>query len=200
MQRVRSVIRDRVLRGARHDVSLERLRHNDRPVYVAEGYGGRPIECFPPCRFFRLHEDGRPEEASAAFCDWYRVQFRKYAGVPKRLGGMQNGTLHRLLAEVCREAGVLLPSDPAAVDGSLLERAIALRVAQRFELLQAIRRDGYLPTRAKAVLAWRRGEDVVLTGGHHRAAALQVLDREALPAVSVFPAQAFRSLKRLGII
>jgi hypothetical protein len=200
VNRLRASTRSFVLRRAAREVPLARILHNDRPVYVAEGYGGRAISHFPPYAFFRLHEDGRPEQASAAFGSWYREQFRKYAGVPKQVGGMRNGTLHRLLAEVCREAGTVLPADPAAVDDALLERAIVRRVAQRFELLSSIRRDGYDPGLGKPILAWRRGGDVVLTGGHHRAAALLALGREALPAVSVFERSTFRSLKRLALI
>jgi hypothetical protein len=200
MNRLRSSTRAGLLRHLARDVPLERVRHNDRPVYVAEGYGGRPIEHFPPYGFFRLFAAGEGEEAFARFCAWYGEQFRRYAGVSKQVGGMQGGTLHRLLAEVCREAGTALPADPLAADPALLEEAIGRRVRQRFDLLESIRSEGYRAERGKPVLAVRRGEDAVLLGGHHRAAVQSVLGSEVLPGVSVFQPTAFRALKRLAVV
>jgi hypothetical protein len=199
MKRLRYALRAAVLGLFSFDLPLAHVLHNDRPVYVAEGYGGRPIEYFPPHDFFRLFADGKREEAAAAFSAWYREQFLRYAGVEKRVGGMQNGTLHRLLLQLCREAGVG-SADAQAPDPRLFEEAIARRVRQRFELLESIRADGYRAERGKPVLGVWRGEDVVLLGGHHRAAALSVLGSEVLPAVAVFPRPVYRVLKRVGLV
>jgi hypothetical protein len=199
MKRLRDALRAAVLGLFSFDLPLAHVLHNDRPVYVAEGYGGRPIDHFPPHAFFQLFAAGKREEAAAAFSAWYREQFRRYADVEKRVGGMQNGTLHRLLLEVCREAG-LGSADPRAPDPRLFEEAIARRVKQRFELLESIRDDGYRAERGKPVLGIWRGDDVVLLGGHHRAAALSVLGSDVLPAVAVFPRPVYRALKRVGML
>ena len=100
MNPLREALRRQVLASLARDVSLEQIRHDDRPVYVSEGYGGRPIECFPPFQFYRLFHGGARDEAFERFSAWYVDQFRKYASVPKKLGGMQNGTFHRLLLSV----------------------------------------------------------------------------------------------------
>ena len=100
MNHLRAALRLQVLSSLARDVSLDEIRHDDRPVFVAEGYGGRPIECFPPCLFYRLFHEGRCDEASDRFSDWYVEQFRKYGSVAKKLGGMRNGTFHRLLSTV----------------------------------------------------------------------------------------------------
>ena len=193
-------VRRALLAGLARDVPLAAVRHNDRPVYVEEGYGGRPIEHFPPYRFFRLYREGQPDQARAEFRAWYREQYRRYAGVPKQQGGMQGGTLHRLVASQCEAEGVELPADGAAVAEAPLERAIGRRVEQRFALLESLRERGYDRALAPPILALRRGPECHLLGGHHRAAALRVLGQERLPGVSVFPPSAFRALKRTGIV
>jgi hypothetical protein len=200
MSSLAASLRGALVHGLARELPLVRIRHNDRPVYVAEGYGGRPIDCFPPHRFFRLFVAGEREAAFDGFCAWYREQFARHAGEPKREGGMQGGTLHRLLGDVCREAGAELPADPRAVDRRLLDDAIARRVRQRFGLLEAIEKEGYRPELGKPVLGLRRGAEVMLLGGHHRAAALSVLGREVMPEVAVFPEPAFRALKRLSLV
>lgn len=199
MNPLHSALRLQVLASLARDVSLEEIRHDDRPVFVSEGYGGRPIECFPPYRFYRLFHGGSRDEAFESFSAWYVDQFRKYASVPKKLGGMQNGSFHRLLRSVSGGDAGTAPA-PEATSDDLLQRAAVLRVEQRIALFEAIRDLGYQVARSTPVLAVRRDRNVYLTGGHHRAAALKVLGQRSFPRVSVFRPRALRTLKKLHIV
>jgi hypothetical protein len=199
MNQVRAALRLQVLASWARDVSLEEIRHDDRPVYVSEGYGGRPIECFPPFRFYRLFHEGRRDEAFERFSAWYVEQFRKYASVPKKLGGMLNGSFHRLLLSVSGGDGATgLALGSTSED--LLRHAAMLRVEQRMALFEGIRDLGYQAGSTRPVLGVRRDRNVYLRGGHHRAAALKVLGQGSLPRVSVFPPRVLRTLKRLRIV
>jgi hypothetical protein len=196
----RRAVRRLILERLARDVPLEQIRHDDRAVHRKEGYGGRPIESFPPFSFYRLFAEGRSEEAIASFRSWYREQFRRYAEVPKRLGGMQHGSLHRLVASQCAAEGLPFRADEPASASGPLERAIALRVSQRIELLVSIRDAGFLPAASTPILGIARRDGVYLTGGHHRAAALRVLGHATLPSVSVFDPSLHRALKALRIV
>ena len=199
MNPLREALRRQVLASLARNVSLEQIRHDDRPVYVSEGYGGRPIECFPPFQFYRLFHGGARDEAFERFSAWYVDQFRKYASVPKKLGGMQNGTFHRLLLSVSGgDSDSVLA--PGSTSDDLLRRAAMLRVEQRMALFEGIRDDGYQVARTRPVLGVRRDREVYLIGGHHRAAALKVLGQRSLPCVAVFPPRALRTLKSLRIV
>jgi hypothetical protein len=200
MNPARRAVRLLVLGWLACDVPFEQLRHDDRAAYVKEGYGGRPIECFPPFGFYRLFAAGRSEEAVDSFRSWYREQFRKYARVPKRLGGMQDGSLYRLVASECVAEGVPFRADEPALSDSPLERAIELRVSQRLELFASIRDRGFLSSASTPILGIRRPGEIRLTGGHHRAAALRVLGYATFPSVSVFQPSLHRALKALRIV
>jgi hypothetical protein len=199
MNQLRAALRLRVLASLARDVSLDQVRHDDRPVYRFEGYGGRTIACFPPFRFYRLFHEGRRDESFERFAAWYVEQFRKYASVPKKLGGMQNGSFHRLLLSISGgDSGSVLA--PGSTSEDLLQRAAMLRAEQRMALFEGIRDLGYQVRLAKPVLGVGRDRNVYLTGGHHRAAALMVLGQPWFPRVSVFPPRALRMLKSLRIV
>jgi len=54
MNPLHTALRLLVLASLAREVPLEEVRHDDRPVFVSEGYGGRPIDCFPPLQIYRL--------------------------------------------------------------------------------------------------------------------------------------------------
>lgn len=200
MNPLRRRLRLAVLRGVARDVPMTQVRHDDRAVFVAEGYGGRPIEEFPPFRFYSLVLAGREDEARRAWGLWYREQLRKHGREPKRAGGMQGGTLYRLVAAVCAAEGAPFEGDVDAVPEAALARAIEQRVDQRLELLRSIQQHGYQFSRSTPVLGLRRGDAVYLTGGQHRAAALRALGRDTMPSLSLFRPAVLRALKRLKIV
>jgi hypothetical protein len=198
VNRLRKAIRLRILDAVERPVPIADLRHDDRPVFVAEGYGGRAIEHFPPYRFYGLVAEGRREDAARHFAAWYHDQFQKYAQVAKKLGGMQGGTLYRLVAAVCAEAGMAFDGDASRAEAPLAD-AIARRVEQRIALFEDIQANGYQRERTTAILGIRRGALVYLTGGQHRAAALAVLGAREMP-ISAFAPDTLRRLKRAKIV
>ena len=147
MNPLRASFRLRVLASLARDVPLEEIRHDDRPVFVSEGYGGRPITSFPPFEFYRLFHEGKRDEAFERFSAWYVDQFRKHESVPKKLGGMRNGTFHRLLLSL---------SEDGAAGDDLLRRAARLRAEQRMAIFESIRDVGYQPALGKPVIGVRR--------------------------------------------
>jgi len=182
------------------DVPIEQLRHDDKQAHVAEGYGGRPIELFPPFQFFALHESGRADEARAQFHAWYRRQFDKYSGVGKDAGGMRNGSLYRLVVAEHARLGIELAPGQPAFRTDIVDEAIRARVEQRFEFLRSIKERGYDRSRTDPVIGIARGADTVhLTGGHHRAAALKALGQPVLPGVVVLSPVARYVFRKLRI-
>jgi hypothetical protein len=175
-------------RFRREHVPLSILRHSDRPAYVSEGYGGRPLEDWPVVRFFRMYAQGQRILAFEAFAKWYVDQFERYCNVSKNAGGMNQGSLFRLTQElhVAHEQ----PFDPRhqQIDRQLLERAVQLRVTQRFQFLELIVRSGFRnELNTSPIIGVRRGGTVVLEGGHHRAGALITLGEKTLPELFVIP-------------
>lgn len=93
---------------------------------------------------------------------------------------MQYGSLYRLIEQ---ETGKLF----SEVSDQEKRKVISLRVKQRFSFLTRIVGEGYRPEKGEKIEAVRKGKNVYLKDGHHRAAALMALGEETLPNVFVFP-------------
>jgi hypothetical protein len=179
------------------DVPLDRIRHNDRPVYMREGYGGQPIEAWPIYGFIQTYCEGDGEVARRDFGGWYREQLAKYWDVPVALGGMCRGSLYRLIEASHRERGARFDGDFEHAREDIVARCIDERVEQRLSLVEAIRRDGYRPERAGRVLAVKGRGCVYMKGGHHRAAALKALGYDVFPGLVVLPRTLLWIVRRL---
>jgi hypothetical protein len=197
---IRNWVRGKILdtRLAR-DLPFADLRHDDKPVHRAEGYGGEPIEEFPPFRFYRLREVGRVGEAYDRYREWYREQFDRYRYMEKGVGGMKHGSLYRLVVALHeREQGPLTGSRPSFRD-DLIDRAIQQRVEERFQLLNSIKQRGYERAPGDPVVGVARDGHVYLSSGHHRAAALRAIERRIVPDVLVLSPAARYLFRRLRI-
>jgi hypothetical protein len=183
------------------DVPIVRLRHDDKHVHLQEGYGGEPIDKFPPCRFFRLHVEGKVDQARTEYERWYREQFDRYGDVSKGKGGMHRGSLYREVVQEHVREGVQLDRDRPKFRNDLVNRAIVRRVQQRFELFRGIADLGYRADEADPVIGIRQGDGTIrLEGGAHRAAALRALDKDTLPSVLVLSPRARQVLQRLRVV
>lgn len=175
---------------------MSSIRHSDRSCYVQEGHGGREIEVWPIYRFFHQYVNGDTEQARVDFADWYLDQFMKYRHVPKRVGGMRGGSLARVVEAEGNEASAIAGFPEAGADdggdvaNARLRKAIALRVEQRFELVESIRQNGYTPNLSDPVPAIKQNQCLYLEGGHHRAAVLKALGWSVFPGVKVFKGRA----------
>jgi hypothetical protein len=191
-------VRSRLLKSwLARAVLIANLRHDDKPVHRAEGYGGEAIEAFPPFRFFALREAGQAQQAETEYRTWYRAQFDKYMHLEKSVGGMKNGSLYRMVVALHNHAQAPLSGQRPAFRHDLIDRAIQLRVAERFQLLSSIKH-GYVRSINHPVVGVARGGHVYLSSGHHRAAALWAIQKQALPSVLVLSPTArymFRQLK-----
>jgi predicted DNA-binding transcriptional regulator AlpA len=181
------------------DVSFADLRHDDRPVHRAEGYGGQPIEAFPPYSFYLLREMGKTEEAEERYHAWYREQFDRYRYMEKPVGGMKNGSLYRLVVQLHHRQQVPLSGSRLAFREDLIDQAIRLRVEERFGLLSSIKDKGYERSPADPVVGVARAHHVYLSSGHHRAAALRAIQRSVVPGVLVLSPTARYFFRRLRI-
>ncbi len=162
-----------------HNVSFSRIRCSDLPCYVTEGFGGRPIEEWPPYTFFDLYLKGEKETAHGGFVRWYSGQLEKYHGVSKKEGGMYKGSLYRLIEQEAQKSF-------DNVDTDTKNMVISKRVDQRLSLLESIQAEGYKDD-TEQIQGVRKKGNVYLCGGHHRAAILRALGQETLPNVLVFP-------------
>lgn len=199
-RRVRNWVRSSILETRlSRDVSFDDLRHDDKPVHKAEGYGGQPIASFPPYRFYRLRETGHEEQAWECYRAWYREQFDKYMYMEKAVGGMKNGSLYRLVVALHERENEPLSGPRPTFREDLIDRAIALRVKQRFELLDSIKRQGYQTSGADPVIGVARAGHVYLSSGHHRAAALRAMEKDAVPGMLVLSPVARFVFRRLRL-
>ena len=163
-------------------VSISSIRCSREHVSVEGGWGGRSIEYFPPYRFFVMFRDGDEDAAVRGMADWYssRLIQQRLFSVPKSEGGMREGSLYRSVSALHSANGIELAVDFRNARHDLVDRAIRQRVSERFDLLKSIRDDGYLSSDDPIVVT-REDHLHVLTGGHHRVAALAVCGYSSVP-------------------
>lgn len=169
------------------NVPLSRIRHNDLSCYVAEGFGGAPVEAWPIHTFFKQYIAGEKEVAQENFEKWYKEQLEKYQYVPKAEGGMYEGSLYQFIEKHCK-------APFSEVKEDCKNSAIRLRVAQRFQLLEDIKKRGYKMAETERIDAVRKNGFFYLKGGHHRVALLFALGWRELPGVLVFSNQLLYNL------
>jgi hypothetical protein len=170
------------------NVPLENLYFNDKPVYVAEGFGGRPLENWPVVDFFRQYAAGNNDAARQDFIAWYLDQFQRQGHLPKNAGGMHQGTLYRIVKQQHEAVGRPFSVGEGIMSLSIVEKATAIRVDQRLNFIEGIMNSGFCPELSDHPVAGiRRGAKIVLQEGHHRAAAFIALGRKNIPEMLVFP-------------
>lgn len=167
------------------EVPLDRLMHNDRPAYVHAGYGGRPVEEWPFFPFIQAWLQGSEQQARRDWIQWLEEQYRLYGAVPKHLGGMRSGSVHRGAME---RAGLSIGEPPE----SAVRASVEALVDRRLEMVRSIRDRGFRPEEGEPVIAVPgRGaagrQRLVLQGGHHRVATLRALGRETFPVLRRAP-------------
>jgi SAM-dependent methyltransferase len=165
-----------ILDPRRFSLPLNLLVCQRTPIYEKWGYAGRGIESFPPYGFFKLclvDRDGGVD----AFKQWYRQRFivdREWL-VPSSDGGLKGSSLHKLVMELHRKAGVPLAADDPSFDPTLVEQSIERRVLHYVGVLESIRREGYRYGRGLIRCVRSAYGDLEIREGHHRVAAARAL-------------------------
>lgn len=170
------------------DVPVTNLCVDDKPVYVAEGFGGRPLQEWPVVDFFRQYGAGKYDTARKDFTEWYLDQFQRQGHIPKRIGGMHKGTLYRVIKRRHEAAGRPFSVRRGIMSPSIVKKATAVRVEQRLDFFENVMSRGYRPELSDhPIVGIRRGPKIVLQEGHHRAAAFIALGKKYIPQMLVFP-------------
>lgn len=150
------------------------VRSDSKKLYIEEGYGGKHIKYFPPSYFFKVFLDNE-KRAIDLFFQWYNYMFLKYFDKSKKIGGMENGSLYKLIQKEHQKKSIKLKKDLSNIDKFIYNNSIKKRVIQRFNLLESIRDKGYRPGK-NFIEGIFKDKFIYLNGGHHRCAALYVLE------------------------
>lgn len=156
-------------------IPIAAVRCQEQPFSERLGFSGKPIEYFPPCRFYELAL-ADPQKAHASFADWLRSCLLDLEAwkVPQAEGGWQNGSLVRAIYEIHREQGRALTSFELA-DRALIAQAIDQRVTYYLGLLTAIQEAGFKKSLYPPIYCRARRDLFFLENGHHRMSVLKVL-------------------------
>lgn len=187
----------RGLKGRRHiTVPLADLRCQDKLFNRSQGFGGKPVDEFPPCCFFQTAL-GDPSRAFAEFRDWmwYCLVTLRAWEVPKDEGGWCSGSLMNAIAQCHEERGRTFESFPQA-EHDLVEQAIGKRVRYYLGLLDSIKVHGLEITEKSRILCRNQNATLYLDDGHHRAAALRALGYEQVEVQAYRPHSLRRRLLR----
>ena len=169
------------------DICFDVIRHDDKPCYVIEGFGGQPVEKWPIYRFYDQYLSGNRDVATMEYETWYLDQFTKYSHISKSSGGMKKGSLYKLIETLHHSRSIMFDGNLKSADQKIIEEAIRERVGYRFMLMESIMKEGYHPNRRDRIIGVKKNGSVFLKGGHHRTAILKALGYPNVPAVIVFP-------------
>ncbi len=188
MRRLSTAILEKVIGSYLRDIPISSLRCEKKRVFVEERWGGGPFENFPACVFFKRAVEGDEAAAIEAMEKWYyeRLIDRHLYSVAKAEGGMQNGSLCRLIARLHQTDGIELKDDFSNADDALVRKAIKMRTQDRFDLLNSIRQHGYR-CEGDYVCAEKEGDFYILKQGHHRVAALAACGYSSVAAATSRP-------------
>lgn len=174
------------------NVQLTKILHDDKYLYVSEGYGGKNIEHWPFFLFILQYLNGEEEKAKALWVEWLIDQYTKYGSLEKKLGGMNGGSVQVYALEFAK-----CSSSSSLSDADIRHGAHVL-VERRFEMIRSIRNEGFNTKKSGRLTALGvvRNKEIhyVLKGGHHRAATLFALGYTTLPNVRVFRPVSYKFL------
>ena len=184
------LIREAFAPWQRRVVKIDQLICSRAPQHFVLGYGGRPIDNFPPRSFF-AQELNRDATGVRAFERWLMWRFIDggEGRIPKAEGGMMTGSVVDAIRIAATEFGVegsKLPHDLTTLDREVIRLGIALRVTQYFEVFKNIRVHGYDYRRGYAQCVQSNHGDLEIIGGHHRLAMLRALGCEETRVI-VYP-------------
>lgn len=168
--------------GARPVIAPLDSLYCDDVVYAGQPFAGGPLASFPMVVIFQTYEKDR-DRAFELFGAWMREWLLERDGwkTPKTEGGMQNGSMCRLIEELHRRdnRGALAGIDQAG--DAVIDEAIRLRAEHYFAVFGSIKTRGFDATLQPPITSIMREDRRMIKNGHHRAAALLVLGYNEVP-------------------
>jgi hypothetical protein len=164
-------------------VPMDKLRCQRRPFSELQGFSGKTIDHFPPCRFFEMYLTA-PDQSYNAFCNWLRECLLDLQAwkVPRSEGGWANGSLVKLIAQVHQEHGLTL-IDFERTDPALIDEAISRKAKDYLALFNSIQEKGYIKSLYPPIFCQPEDGVYFISGGHHRVSALWVLGYRSVDVV-----------------
>lgn len=181
-------------------VPIDRLRCQEKLFSDLQGFAGKTIDHFPPCRFYEMYMDD-PEGARDAFRTWMWDCLVHKQGwqVPKAQGGWITGSLMDAIAQCHHEEGIPF-DDFRDADMALVEKGIRIRVRYYLDLFESIKNRGYITSFTPPILCRSaEGGELYIENGHHRVSVLWALGYEKVP-VEVFNPKSLRRRCLLPIL
>ncbi len=170
------------------DIPISAITPEITDVSIKEAWAGKHIEYFPPYDFFRTYLSGKKDQAKKDMERWYynRLIEDNLCIVPKKQGGMLNGSLFRIVAEIHKQKGINLKTNLCNGEYTLIMQGIRETVERRFKLVDSILHCDYQNT-GNPIYLKRTGNRYILINGHHRVAALAACGHSSVMAVTSRP-------------
>ncbi len=159
---------------------IDHIRCQESAFAEHQGFCGKTINHFPPCKFFQLHLDN-PHEAHRSFTNWlhYCLVVLETWKMERTDGGWKDGSLIEIIKDVHKENGIDLQTFDAARD-DLIYKGIQRKVDYYFQVLRSIQTKGYHIAVNPPITCYQKDGLYYLRGGHHRVSILHVLgEKEA---------------------
>lgn len=184
MQSIKKIIRPirkhyfvkQLLAGIRlKKIPINRIRCQVSPFAEQQGFSGKTIDHFPPCKYFRMHQEN-PEQAYQSFRDWLNyclIELETWK-IGREKGGWKDGSLIALIYDIHRENGIQLERFENARH-ELIHKGVEKKVDYYFNLFNAIQKNGFLKAMEPPITCYFEKNLYFLRGGHHRVSALHVL-------------------------
>jgi len=157
--------------------NIDDLRCQILPFSEIQGFSGKPIDHFPPYQFFNQYTKNS-RQAQINFYNWLHYCLIDLQGwkIPKKQGGWQNGSLHKLIIKLHADNNISLV-DMLDADSDLLSSAISSRVNYYLTLFEKVKNDIENGDKIDPISCFPENSEglIIIYDGHHRTAALKIL-------------------------
>jgi hypothetical protein len=157
-------------------IPIEKIRCQKKAFSVLLNFGGKTIDNFPPCQFFKTYMID-PKKAHNDFCKWmhdclYTMDAWK---ICNSVGGWSNGSLIQIIRELHHENQKKY-DDFSNADPVLVKMGIEQKVNYYFSLFRSLRDNGFNKANDPMITYQLDNEGYyILENGHHRVSALKAL-------------------------
>ncbi len=157
-------------------INIRKIRCQNKQLFSNElGFGGMPIEYFPPFFFFKIYLK-KPETAKELFSKWLYEVFIEKNGwkISKEDGGWRKGSLYIEVKKLMKLKNNKINREMLFKNKEIINAAIKKRINYYFILLESIKKIGFKPF-LNPVRVEKENRLYYLINGHHRTAILSNL-------------------------